>query len=216
MPPPPPLPAPRFAKGSKDNRKEWLSFTKEYFIGREKLLHVLLLIDSSVPPQAIDLECAAWLAECEVPFAVVFTKVWKEKQNYCDCASTPPTTSGWTYPPTLLPHCAYCIAAVGLHAALGLFLSQATSDARAPKRFPTRPLALVLTLNPALLRLSPGAQMDLRKSGGATNAANVVAFKSALAADWDALPLCFETSSASGGGRAEVLAYLGSLREMSL
>lgn len=80
-------------------------------------MHVLLLVDSSVPPQQVrgqryllfragsavkgclhdcwdtsslsrhalhtcgsapsqvDIDCAQWLAECEVPFAIIFTKV---------------------------------------------------------------------------------------------------------------------------------------------
>ncbi len=33
---------------------------------RDALAHVLLLVDSSLPPQQIDVDCAFWLAECEV------------------------------------------------------------------------------------------------------------------------------------------------------
>ena len=40
-----------------------------------------LLIDSSVPPQRIDLEYAARLAERRVPFALAFTKVDKRKKG---------------------------------------------------------------------------------------------------------------------------------------
>jgi GTP-binding protein len=44
----------------------WISFTQEYFLQRDMLVSVLLLVDSSIPPQPVDLECANWLAEAEV------------------------------------------------------------------------------------------------------------------------------------------------------
>lgn len=45
---------PRFSKTvSKVNREEWLDFTKDFFIQRDALAHVLLLVDSSVPPQPV-------------------------------------------------------------------------------------------------------------------------------------------------------------------
>ena len=56
----------RYAKRAKTSRLEWNEFTKEYFLKRESLAMVLLLVDGSIPPQAIDLECAMWLAESEV------------------------------------------------------------------------------------------------------------------------------------------------------
>jgi hypothetical protein len=55
-----------FAKAGKSSREEWLAFTKDYFLNRDNLVSVLLLIDSSVPPQTVDRDCANWLAECEV------------------------------------------------------------------------------------------------------------------------------------------------------
>ncbi len=58
--------ATRYAKRAKTSRLEWNTFTKEYFLKRESLAMVLLLVDGSIPPQAIDLECARWLAESEV------------------------------------------------------------------------------------------------------------------------------------------------------
>lgn len=42
----------RFAKAGKSNREEWLRFTKDYFITRDNLVSVMLLVDSSLPPQA--------------------------------------------------------------------------------------------------------------------------------------------------------------------
>ena len=42
---------------------------------------MLLLIDASVPVQNIDLGCAEWLHEHEVPFSLVFTKIDKRKKR---------------------------------------------------------------------------------------------------------------------------------------
>lgn len=38
----------------------------------------MLLIDSSIPPQQIDLDVAGWFAESQVPFSIVFTKLDKD------------------------------------------------------------------------------------------------------------------------------------------
>jgi len=40
---------------------------------------VFVLIDSRLEPQLIDLEFTGWLAECCVPYAIVFTKTDKLK-----------------------------------------------------------------------------------------------------------------------------------------
>ncbi|KAL6758731.1 P-loop containing nucleoside triphosphate hydrolase protein [Haematococcus lacustris] len=125
------LPGYGFSKtAGKAAREEWLSFTKDFFISRDALVHVLLLVDASLPPQAVDIDCANWLAECQVPFCIVFTKV------------------------------------------------------------------------------------DNRKKDLPTPAANIKAFKTMLAADWEALPWCFETSSRTGTGKAQLLGYLASLRQL--
>jgi len=60
------LPGYGFAKTSKGTQGSWLGFTKDYFLNRDALVHVLLLVDASIPPQPLDLECADWLAESEV------------------------------------------------------------------------------------------------------------------------------------------------------
>lgn len=91
---------------------------------------VLLLVDASIPPQAVDLDYAAWLAGAGVPFSVVFTKA------------------------------------------------------------------------------------DKRKRGGPRAADNVAAFKRALmeAKGFPLVPPSVVTSAASGGGKAELLAFIASLR----
>ncbi|MEW5300619.1 MAG: hypothetical protein WDW36_003535 [Sanguina aurantia] len=126
------LPGYGFAKVAKDSKFAWLRFTKSYFVKRDALVHVLLLVDASIPTPEIDVECANWLAECQVPFAIVFTK------------------------------------------------------------------------------------MDTRKKDAPTPQQNILALKKSLSADWEALPICFETSSRTGAGKTELLSYLGSLRELHL
>jgi hypothetical protein len=60
------LPGYGYARTSKGNVVEWNRFTREYFTERETLVTVLLLVDASIPPMALDLACAAWFAEAEV------------------------------------------------------------------------------------------------------------------------------------------------------
>ncbi|GMP63652.1 hypothetical protein CsSME_00025258 [Camellia sinensis var. sinensis] len=47
---------PRIANAPESARMDWSAFTKGYFLNRETLVVVLLLIDASVPPQKIDLD----------------------------------------------------------------------------------------------------------------------------------------------------------------
>ncbi|KAA0045762.1 GTP-binding protein [Cucumis melo var. makuwa] len=73
------LPGYGFAKASETARMDWSSFTKGYFMNRDTLVAVLLLIDASVPPQKIDLDCANWLGRNNIPMTFVFTKCDKMK-----------------------------------------------------------------------------------------------------------------------------------------
>lgn len=75
------LPGYGYAKASQDRRIAWNEFTKTFFLEREPLVTVLLLIDCSVPPQRIDIECAMWLSEAKVPFCVIFTKADKARKS---------------------------------------------------------------------------------------------------------------------------------------
>ena len=71
----------RYAKRAKEKRLEWGSFTRDYFVNRQTLANVLLLVDASIPPTDIDLNCSSWLAESKVPFSLVFTKTDKRKKG---------------------------------------------------------------------------------------------------------------------------------------
>ncbi|XP_049408301.1 GTP-binding protein At2g22870 [Solanum stenotomum] len=73
------LPGYGFANASEAARMDWSSFTKGYFLNRDTLVSVLLLIDASVPPQKIDLDCANWLGRNTIPITFVFTKCDKMK-----------------------------------------------------------------------------------------------------------------------------------------
>ncbi len=75
------LPGYGYAKTSKENVMGWNKFTREYFTERETLVNVFLLIDASIPPMELDLACANWLGEAEVPYTLVFTKVDKRKKG---------------------------------------------------------------------------------------------------------------------------------------
>jgi GTP-binding protein EngB required for normal cell division len=48
----------RYAQRSKASRLEWSGFTKEYFLKRETLANVLLLVDASVPVQVCHQDCS--------------------------------------------------------------------------------------------------------------------------------------------------------------
>ncbi|GAB5363316.1 hypothetical protein AAMO2058_000872600 [Amorphochlora amoebiformis] len=76
------LPGYGYAKVAMTERFGWHKATQQYFTKRPTLALVMLLIDSSIPPQKIDLECANWLGEAQVPFMLVFTKVDKSKKGY--------------------------------------------------------------------------------------------------------------------------------------
>ena len=60
---------------------EWNEFTKDYLLNRTTLANVMLLIDASIQPTQVDLECADWLAGSQVPFALIFTKTDKRKKG---------------------------------------------------------------------------------------------------------------------------------------
>ncbi|KAK9166018.1 hypothetical protein Scep_001209 [Stephania cephalantha] len=73
------LPGYGFANAPDSARTDWSSFTKGYFLNRDTLVAVMLLVDSSIPPQKIDLDCANWLGRNNIPMTFVFTKCDKVK-----------------------------------------------------------------------------------------------------------------------------------------
>jgi len=71
------LPGIGYAKVSKKDRVSWERTSKEYLTKRENLMCIMMLIDSRLPPQKIDLDFMVWMAEKGLAFALIFTKVDK-------------------------------------------------------------------------------------------------------------------------------------------
>ena len=72
------LPGYGYAAVGEQRRLEFNAAVADFLSGRRNLRCVFVLIDSRLPPQAIDLEFVRWLAGCTVPFAFVFTKTDKQ------------------------------------------------------------------------------------------------------------------------------------------
>ena len=68
------LPGYGYAKVSKSIHEKWQGQINKYLVQRENLMNVFLLVDISVPPQAIDLEKIGYFGEHEIPFTILFTK----------------------------------------------------------------------------------------------------------------------------------------------
>lgn len=75
------LPGYGYARTSKSSREKWQKMIRDYFLNREQLINVFVLVDSRIPPQQIDLEFVDFLGSNGVPLAIVFTKIDKEKQR---------------------------------------------------------------------------------------------------------------------------------------
>ena len=73
------LPGYGFAQISQMQRDLWLKSIQEYFLNRDNLKNVFLLIDSSIPPQKKDIDFTNWLGMHMIPFSIVFTKTDKAK-----------------------------------------------------------------------------------------------------------------------------------------
>ncbi|XP_019703272.1 GTP-binding protein At2g22870 [Elaeis guineensis] len=75
------LPGYGYAAAPHEVRTNWEKFTKDYFLNRETLVSVLLLIDASIPAKKIDLEYASWLGQNQIPMTLIFTKCDKRKKK---------------------------------------------------------------------------------------------------------------------------------------
>ncbi|MBK9337787.1 MAG: YihA family ribosome biogenesis GTP-binding protein [Lewinellaceae bacterium] len=78
------LPGYGYAKVSKSQQKTLAAMIEGYLIRRAPLVLVFVLIDSNVPPTAIDLEFVNRLGEFGVPFALAFTKTDRQKKGVLD------------------------------------------------------------------------------------------------------------------------------------
>ncbi|MEL6413249.1 MAG: ribosome biogenesis GTP-binding protein YihA/YsxC, partial [Bacteroidota bacterium] len=75
------LPGYGWAQVSKKQRQQWSPMVKQYLVNRAQLYCVLVLVDTRLSPQKIDLAFIQWLGENGVPFAIVFTKADKESKQ---------------------------------------------------------------------------------------------------------------------------------------
>ena len=78
------LPGYGFARISKSKKEDWNKFIRTYLDKRESLQCVLVLIDSRLEPQKIDLEFCNWLGEKGLSFVIVFTKADKQSATKTD------------------------------------------------------------------------------------------------------------------------------------
>jgi GTP-binding protein len=75
------LPGYGYARTSKTNRVVFGGMIKSYLTNRREMHVAMVLIDSNIPPQKIDLEFLEFLGENGVPFSLVFTKADRIKPN---------------------------------------------------------------------------------------------------------------------------------------
>ncbi|KAJ6830435.1 GTP-binding protein [Iris pallida] len=75
------LPGYGYASAPHELRTNWDQFTKDYFLNRQTLVSVFLLIDASIPAKKIDLEYASWLGQNQIPMTLIFTKCDKRKKR---------------------------------------------------------------------------------------------------------------------------------------
>lgn len=80
------LPGYGYARISKTAREKWQRMITDYMLRREQLVNVFVLVDSRIPPQAIDLEFINFLGRNGIPMSIVFTKI--DKQNQREVAAT--------------------------------------------------------------------------------------------------------------------------------
>src|SRR4051812_20067230 len=67
-----------YSEVGRQRRLEFNEAVADFIEGRVNLRCVYVLIDSRLPPQAIDIEFLRWIDECNVPFALIFTKTDKQ------------------------------------------------------------------------------------------------------------------------------------------
>jgi len=78
------LPGYGYARASKSKKADWDKFIHSYLDKRESLQCVMVLIDSRLEPQKIDLEFCNWLGEKGLSFVLVFTKADKQSSIKTD------------------------------------------------------------------------------------------------------------------------------------
>ena len=75
------LPGYGWARISKSERTKWKKMINDYFLNRENLKFVFVLVDSRHEPQKIDIEFVNWLGMNGLPLGIIFTKTDKLSPN---------------------------------------------------------------------------------------------------------------------------------------
>lgn len=78
------LPGYGYARVSKSKKEDWNKFIRTYLDKRESLQCVMVLVDSRLEPQKIDVEFCNWLGEKGLSFVLVFTKADKQSSVKTD------------------------------------------------------------------------------------------------------------------------------------
>ncbi len=78
------LPGYGYARASKSKKADWDKFIHTYLDKRESLQCVMVLIDSRLEPQKIDVEFCNWLGEKGLSFVLIFTKADKQSNVKTD------------------------------------------------------------------------------------------------------------------------------------
>ncbi len=91
------LPGYGYAKVRLKRRLEFNDAVANFLAGRRNLRTIFVLIDSRLPPQAIDLEFLRWLEGIKAPYALVFTKTDKQslQQGRANIAVFLKAVAGW-------------------------------------------------------------------------------------------------------------------------
>lgn len=95
------LPGYGYAKVGMKRRLEFNDAVADFLAGRRNLRTIFVLIDSRLPPQAIDLEFLRWLEGIRRPYALVFTKTDKQsaQQGRANIAVFLQAVSAWRASP---------------------------------------------------------------------------------------------------------------------
>lgn len=72
------LPGYGYAHVAKSERADFNEAVADYLRGRKNLAGIFVLIDARLEPQAIDIDFIDWLADHEIPFSLIFTKIDKQ------------------------------------------------------------------------------------------------------------------------------------------
>lgn len=75
------LPGYGYAKVSKSERERWDRETKLYFSKRGSLRLILVIVDSRHDPSPLDTDLIFWLAQKQLPFAILLSKSDKLTKN---------------------------------------------------------------------------------------------------------------------------------------